>query len=111
MIPAIIGLLFFSHKASAQLGDRVRLEYDNTYFESMYFEADTMTVNEAFEFLDLLASGRLWYVNRYVTKNDTTYLRYGVTLNKNRTFRIEGNKKRRIKRPKSTNQGDTITAL
>jgi hypothetical protein len=51
-----------------------------------------MSVTEAFEHLDLLASGKLWFVNRYVIKDGVTYLRYGITLNHRKTFIVNDRK-------------------
>lgn len=90
--------ILISIGASAQsFSDQVYLAKDRHYYESIYVRADTMTVREGFEYLNKLASGRLWFVNRYVIKNDTVYLRYGMTLTRKRTFIVHKNGKKHIK--------------
>jgi hypothetical protein len=42
--------------------------------------ADTMTVKKAFEFTDLLLTGKMKIYDRYVIKNDTTYYRAGIGI-------------------------------
>lgn len=40
--------------------------------------ADTISIIAAFEFTDLLLSGKMKAYDRYVIKNDTTYYRAGI---------------------------------
>lgn len=88
----LILLLLISISAKAQRSENLWLAKDKTYHESIYLRADTMTVAEAFVHLDLLASGKLWFVNRYVIKDGVTYLRYGITLSPRKTFVVKDRK-------------------
>jgi len=64
---------------------------------NIYLKADTITVKKGFEHLDRICSGTaLWQYNRYVIKNDTTYLRFGITVFK-KVYRIDGKKYTRVK--------------
>lgn len=87
LLVTVAVMIISTNKALAQpMSEKVWLAKDIMLHESIYVKADTMTVNQAFDYLQLLASGRLWFVNRYVIKNDTVYLRYGITLTPKRTY-------------------------
>lgn len=73
-LPAIIAILF-ACSCSAQI--RVT-KID--FHESIVLKADTMTVSEGFQKLDMLCAGSMWYFNRVVEKDGHSYLRYGIPL-------------------------------
>ena len=68
----------------------VRDDYDR----SIYLKADTISVKQGFEILQVICKGKIW--NRHVIKNDTTYLRFGVSVFK-KVYRIEGKNLVRVK--------------
>lgn len=71
------------------------IEAKHPYY-GIILKADTITVKRGFEHLDKICGGRLWKYHRYVIKNDTTYLRFGVTVFK-KVYRIDGKNLVRVK--------------
>lgn len=64
--------------------------------KSIILKCDTMTVKEGFALLNKIATGPLWYYNRRVVKNDTSYVRFGVTIFK-KVYREDGKNLVRVK--------------
>lgn len=104
MIPTIIAIVLASMGLSAQDAHRFKLDIkaDPLYYErqaihSMFVTVnDTTTVKEGFAFLRRVATGPTRFRNHYVIKNDTAYFRYWLPVF-NRTFIVEGGKKKRVK--------------
>jgi len=87
----LILLLAFGFTAKAQLtvGDEFTSEV-------ITIKTDTMSINKSFELLDKLCASRMAHYDRKVIYKGVTYLKFGWTFNRERTYFLDGKKYRRI---------------